>query len=240
MTYPEPVAPGFCPLSRRTTLHRSDSSSRKSTTGIAATARRGGVTRRGFSLAEVLISLAITGTLLTATLSALDASFKSYKVTTEGASTNVVSRMVVQRIMSMIRTGTEFGPYPADVLDQAQNPVESDFVEFVASDDGVTRKMVRIEARDAEEERNGPRELWYVLRVFVNGVETAGKPEERPLITGVAAVSFKLEYDVGPRLRRATVDMTIKPNDFQDASFGGEMQAPVIRLVSTVAPRRLD
>jgi len=60
--------------------------------------------RRGFSLVEVLIALAITGTLLTASLAALDASFKSYKLTTEGASTNVVTRLVMQRLMAMIRT----------------------------------------------------------------------------------------------------------------------------------------
>ena len=43
--------------------------------------------RRGFSIVEMLIALAITATLLTATLAALDTSFKSYKVTTEGART---------------------------------------------------------------------------------------------------------------------------------------------------------
>ena len=37
--------------------------------------------RPGFSLVEMLIALTITATLLTATLSALDARFKSYSVT---------------------------------------------------------------------------------------------------------------------------------------------------------------
>lgn len=49
------------------------------------------LSRRGFSMIEVLISLTISATLLTATLGALDGSFKAYKVTTEGASTNVVA-----------------------------------------------------------------------------------------------------------------------------------------------------
>jgi prepilin-type N-terminal cleavage/methylation domain-containing protein len=87
---------------------------------------------RGFSLIEVLVALTIMGTLLTAAMTALDTSFKSYKVTTEGASTHVIARMVMSRIMTMMRTGTEFGPYPVDPLDRAQNPVLSDYLEFVS------------------------------------------------------------------------------------------------------------
>jgi len=194
--------------------------------------------RRAFSLAEVLISLAITGTLLTASLAALDASFKSYKLTTEGASTNVVTRMVMQRMMAMLRTGTEFGPYPADVLDAAQNPLQTNSIEFVSFDDGVTRELVTIEARETANAQQGPFELWYIKRTMVNSVETS--TDERPLLTGIVNATFTLEYDVGPRLRRATVDLTVRPNDYQDARFGGELEVPSIRLVSSVSPRRLD
>lgn len=195
-------------------------------------------TRRGFSLAEVLIALAITGTLLTASLSALDASFKSYKLTTEGASTNVVTRMVMQRIMAMVRNGMEFGPYPVDVLDQAQNPLTSTSLEFVSFDDGTERQVVLLELRETDNVQRGPNELWYVLTKFRDGEQTS--QEERPLITGVTNLVFTLRYDVGPRLARATVDLTVRPNDYQDASFGSDLTAPPIRLVSSVSPRRLD
>jgi prepilin-type N-terminal cleavage/methylation domain-containing protein len=195
-------------------------------------------TRPAFSLAEVLIALAITGTLLTASLAALDASFKSYKLTTESASTNVVSRMVMQRVMSMLRNGIEFGPYPMDVLDASQNPVVSDAVEFVALDDGVNRRVVRLEMRETDDVASGPNHLWFIQTDFANGVETS--QEERPLLTGVANAVFTLHYGVGPRLERATVDLTIRPNDYQEASFGSDMDVPVIRMVSSVAPRRLD
>ena len=194
--------------------------------------------RRGFSLVEVLIALAITGTLLTASLAALDASFKSYKLTTEGASTNVVTRLVMQRLMAMIRTGTEFGPYPADVLDATQNPVHSTSIEFVEFDDGSTKRVVSLELRDPSTPRSGPHELWYLRTTLVNGTVT--EREERPLLSGVVTLNFTLRYDVGPRLSRATVDLTVQPNDFQDASMGGVLAAPPIRLVSSVTPRRLD
>jgi prepilin-type N-terminal cleavage/methylation domain-containing protein len=196
--------------------------------------------RRGFSLVEVLVALAITGTLLTATLAALDASFKSYKSTTEGASTNVITRMVMHRMMTMIRTGSEFGPYPVDVLDPAQNPINSTFIEFVSFDDAATarRQVIRVERRDPTTAANGPFELWFIQVDFTNGVEVSR--EERPLLTGVQQVRFELEYDVGPRLRTATVDLTVRPNDFQDARMAGDLDTPSIRLVSSVSPRRLD
>ena len=58
--------------------------------------RRQRVRRRGFNLVEVLIALAITATLLTATLAALDASFRAYQATTEEVSTQSIGRIVMQ------------------------------------------------------------------------------------------------------------------------------------------------
>jgi prepilin-type N-terminal cleavage/methylation domain-containing protein len=195
--------------------------------------------RGGFSLIELLVALAITATLLTAAMTALDTSFKSYKVTTEGASTNIVARMVMSRVMTMMRTGTQFGPYPVDPLDTAQNPVSSNYVEFVAFDDATTlqKRIIRIERRDQTDPAKGPYELWYVQTDFTNGMQTAINAS--PLITGVTEARFTLEYDVGENLKRGTVDLTVKPNNFQDASIGGSMDAPSIRLVSSVNPRRL-
>lgn len=195
---------------------------------------------RGFSLIEMLVAMTITATLLTATLAALDASFKSYKVTTEGASTHVVSRIVMTRLMAMIRNGAEFGPYPADVLDAAQNPVESNFIEFETFRDDETSRMqiVRIERRDASTAENGPYELWYIRSDYEG--ETLVGSEERPLLVKLEEARFTLEYGVGPRLRHATVDLTIHPDDIQDASIAADLAPPTIRMVSSVSPRRLD
>lgn len=195
--------------------------------------------RRAFSLVEVLIALTITGMLLAGTLAALDASFKSYKQTTESASTNVVARIVMQRMMAMIRTGTEFGPFPDDPLDPNANPVFSNNIEFQVLMPGANNfKIIGIERREADRPEDGPFELWYVETVFENGVQTSS--EERPMLTNVRDVLFTLEYDVGPRLRRATVDLTIDPNDFQDAAMHSNLSTPTIRMVSTAVPRRLD
>jgi len=202
------------------------------------TSQRRQPARRAFSLVEMLIALTITATLLTATMAALDASFKSYKVTTEGASTNVVARMVMHRLMTMVRTGDNFGPYPVDPL--ATPILESDFVEFQTKNDPIadTSTFVKIERRAQTDPERGPFELWYIQTQYSAGaLQTT---EARPLITGVLEAKFTLEYDVGPRLRRATVDLTIRPNSFQAASIGIDFETPTIRLVSSVVPRRLD
>jgi hypothetical protein len=125
-------------------------------------------------------------------------------------------------------------------LDTTQNPVASHYVEFVLVDDPVTliKSVVRIERRDQPDPTNGPYELWYVQTDYANGIQTA--INQHPLITGVLEANFTLEYDTGQNLKRATVDLTIKPNNFQAAFVGGSVDASSIRLVSSVNPRKLE
>ena len=185
---------------------------------------------------EVLISLTISATLLTATLGALNASFKGYQVTSEGASTNVVARIVMQRLTAMIRTGDSFGPYPVNPITTPE--LESTYIEFVSYRDPSTgtEKVTRLERRDSVSD--GPYELWYVLTTYVGGVYQ--DEDEAPLITGLNDVTFTMEYDVGPKLRRATVDLIIQPNDLQDIAVGSNLEAPTIRLVASASPRMND
>lgn len=194
--------------------------------------------RGGFSLVEMLIALTISATLLTATLSAFHASWRAYKDTTESASTHVVSRIVMHRILAMIRTGTEFGPYPDDVLDNTQNPLNSSFIEFIAESDraaGLDR-VTRIERRDAAGGGDGEFELWYVLL----DRESGDIQEQRPLLANVTEASFIMEYEPGPRLIRATIDLSVRPNDEQDLRVGNADTTPMIRLVASAVPRQLE
>ncbi len=194
-------------------------------------------TRRGFSMVEVLISLGITATLLTATMAALNTSFKSYQVTSEGASTNVVARIVMQRLTAMIRTGDSFGPYPVNPILTPE--LESDYIEFVSFREisTGTERVTRLERRDATGV-DGPYELWYTLTTYVNG--TYQDEESAPLLSGLNNVVFTMEFDVGPRLKRATVDLIIQPDDLQDIAVGSAMDAPTIRLVASASPRMND
>jgi len=193
--------------------------------------------RHGFSLVEVLIALTITATLLTATMAALDASFKSYKHTSESASTNVVARIVMQRVTAMIRTGDSFGPYPANPI--TTPTIRSTWIEFIAFRDVATgtERVIRLERRGGGDDGDeGPFELWYMITEMEDG--TIITEDEAPLLVGLNDVTFDLEYDVGPRLRRATIDLIIQPDDLQDAAIGGSMiEAPTIRLVASASPR---
>ncbi len=193
--------------------------------------------RAGFSLVEMLVALTISATLLAATFSALDASFKSYKRTTESASTHVVTRIVMHRIMTMIRTGEAgtFGPFPDNPIELPE--ITTNNIEFTVNgrDEG-EQQIVRLERRDvAEGSEDGPYELWLVLTTLVDGVATDS--QERPLLVGVVDAVFTLEYDVGPTLLRATVDLTVLPNDLQDAAIGANLDTPSIRMVASASPR---
>lgn len=193
--------------------------------------------RRAFSMIEVLISLTISATLLTATMSALNASFKGYQVTSEGASTNVVARIVMQRLTAMIRTGDSFGPYPVNPI--ITPDIQSTYIEFVSSRDlsTGTERVTRLERRDGTAE-TGPYELWYILTTYVNG--TYQNEDEAPLLTKLNDVKFNLQYDVGPKLKRATVDLIIQPDDMHDLAVGSTLEAPTIRLVASASPRMND
>jgi len=193
--------------------------------------------RRGFSLIEMMVALGISAALLTASLAALDTSFRSYQATSETASTHVVSRIVVHRVLTMIRTGDEFAPYPLDVLDAAQNPLFTNSFEFVSAEDEATgfRQVTRIEAEADPEVTDGTQRLVLTIDEFVDGVPTSS--ETRPLLRGVRDATFTLEYDPGPRLRRATIDLTVEANDVGDAGMSVNWDTPTLRLIASASPR---
>lgn len=200
------------------------------------------VRRRGFSMVELLLALAIVSMVLTSAMVALDAAFKGYRATTDTASTHVVSRLVMNRMIAMIRNGTEFGPFPSDVLNPLQNPMDSSFIEFVSFEDEDTdiRQVTRIEFREAGDgEDYGA--LWFMLYTFEAGVQQ-GEPVEARMIPNVEAASFELQYSVGPKLDRATIDLLIRPNDDLDpigVEKRNENNNEPIRLVGSATPRRL-
>lgn len=243
--------------------------------------------RPGLSLIEMMIALTISITLLTSALVALDTMFKGYQVTTESASTHVVSRIVMTRVLGMIRTGSDFGPVPDDVLDAGSNPIHADYFEFASAKDeaGAVTRITRIEFRrfdrpadlltwgpgderpvpedeeappeggepggpgetgpgaeppEGEEPEPAPSdeqgELWFVL--LEPGPDGGEIIEQHPLLRGVASARFTLQYDIGPKLIHATIDLTIAPNDSRDLTLHSDNVPPTIRLVASAAPRQ--
>ncbi len=183
--------------------------------------------RRGFNLVEMLIALVITAALLTATMVALDASFMDYHATTEEASTHTISRLIMNRMLTLIRTGQEFGPFPVNPQDSL---VQDDFIQFLTPNGEV------LELRWVELE-----EALYVIR------DPGGLDEWNLLLEGVIRQDdpnnpgdyirpFTLEYKLGRRLYRATIDLTVVPDDNMSVTLDGDNQR-VIRLVASAMPR---
>jgi prepilin-type N-terminal cleavage/methylation domain-containing protein len=179
--------------------------------------------RRAFNLVELLIALSITAMLLTATMVALDASFMAYQTTTEQASTQTIGRMAMHRMLTMIRSGEEFGPFPASPLERI---VESDFIEIRLVDGG---DVVTLEWREDDEA------LYYIVgdeeHLLLEGVMAVTDPD-----SGEKIPPFTLEYERGRSLFRATIDLTIRPDDKMDVELDGDWVQPM-RLVASAQPR---
>lgn len=200
---------------------------------------------RGFSMVELLVALVITSMLLAGTLSALRTSFNSYKVTTESASSHVVARMVMHRVTAMVRTGSDFGPFPVNPIRTPEITPDPPRLEFVSAvdDDAGTTEVTRIERRDAPagviDAGGAPYELWYV-RTVLDDADNVVSTDEAPLLTDVQNVRFTLFYDVGPRLRKMTMDLTIRPPAMEAASVAAGLETPSFRFITSVSPRRTD
>jgi hypothetical protein len=175
----------------------------------------------------MLIALSITAMLLTATLVALDASFRAYQRTTEVASTHTIARLSLHRMLTLIRTGVEFGPFPLDPRDTL---VTSDYIEFRTVNNQVmvlewiqadeTLEMAILDADGTEITR----------QVLLGGVLAQYDGE------GERIKPFALEYEKGKKLYRATIDLTITPDATQHLQIEGT-NTEMIRLVASAMPR---
>lgn len=181
--------------------------------------------RRGFNLAELLISLAISSALLTAVMAALDASFMAYQSTTEQASTNTIGRLTMARVLSLVRSGEEFGPFPANPLETV---IESDLLEIRMPD---SDDVITIEWRSDEEA------LYYIVgeaeNLLLEGVIEQIDPE-----TGDPVPPFTLEFDRGRTLERVTIDLAVEPDDNMSVELDGDYSR-ILRLVASAQPRNV-
>lgn len=181
----------------------------------------------GLSLLEVLISLAITAMLLTATTGALVASFHAYGDVVEQSSTQITTRMITQRLLSLVRTSTDHGPLTAGTGATLNgDTITSTFLEVIDA----RGTLVRCEYRSESQE------LWLI--------EGSGESAvEQPLIGGVTAAQFTLLRRLNDEgvyiLQRASIDLTVQPDE--DATLALENgPAQAIRIVTSAMPRKLE
>ena len=190
----------------------------------------------GISLIEALIALAITAILLTATMVAVDASFKSYADAAEQASTQASTRMIVHRLMQWIRTGASHAPVgDSDIAASSYTPasvrtgdvITGGWIQFLDP----LGQIIQVEYRpDAQQ-------LWVIREPGELG-EVA-----QPILGGVTDCTFTTRRRRDDRgvwvLERATIDMTIEADD--DATLELENpDLPSFRVIASTMPRRLE
>lgn len=199
------------------------------------------VRRPAFSLVELLIAVTISSTLLAACLAALDASFKSYKATTESAAVNVTTRLTMHRLTALIRNGDNFGPFPVNPRTTPQ--ITANEIEFLSTIDETQQQLWRVR-RVAQAGELGPYRLEARVETFTraNAGESwvSGGVIEQNMLYRVRDAVFILEYDYSRRLRRATIDLTVGPHDDAADRITTDLETPLIRMVSSVRPRRLS
>lgn len=183
--------------------------------------------RRGFSLVEVLIAITISATLLSAIMAALDASFRAYQSTTESASRHTMARLTMHRLIGLIRTGTDFGPFPLNVL--TDPIITSDFIEFETSSGLLLRVeyVLEDEAFVLVTDPGGPSQT---MNVLMSGVTPQYDLNNERILP------FTLQYGIGPKLYRATVDFLIEDDPDIDLGIEGD-DVPPLRLVGSTMPR---
>lgn len=198
---------------------------------------------RGLSIIELLLALSISAMVLLSVVVATDVSFYAYASAAESASTQSASRLVMQRLITTIRTTTLHDAYdpndPAVTLaDPAQPPVQSVGIEMVDPDGRLIKVWWLLNA-DYNDPDLG--DLWYQQDANAAQPMLEGVRIQRTAV-GAQPYIFTLtsrSSDAGLLLNRATIDLTVEPGS--DATLAIESYqgaADPVRLVASTVPRK--
>jgi hypothetical protein len=180
----------------------------------------------------MMIALAISAMLLTATMFAIDASFRAYANAAEQASAQSGTRMITNRVLTLIRTSTAHGPLLPELSGTPPvtlhgDTIHSHYLELVDPNDDI----IRIEYR------SDLRELWLI--------KDPGESTQiaQPLIGGVTNAQFfarRRRNEVGIWvLERGTIDFTVLPGPDSSLAIESGTASP-IRMVASTQPRKIE
>ena len=198
--------------------------------------------QRGLSIVELLIALALSALLLTALAVALNASFHAYATAAESASTQSSSRMVMQRMLSMIRNGTlhdAYDPNDAGVSLAAPSapPVKAVGIQMLSPHEELLQVWWQANS-DYSDSSLG--DLMYALdgqtpQPLLERVRASQTSGGDPYVFSLASRSS----ENGLLLNRATIDLEVEPG--ADATLALESArgaSDAVRLVGSAMPRR--
>jgi prepilin-type N-terminal cleavage/methylation domain-containing protein len=186
--------------------------------------------RRGLSLVEMLIALAISAMLLTATMVAIDASFHAYAQAAEMASTQTSTRLVTHRLLTFIRTGTAHGPLqPGGSVSLDGDILTSPYLELIDPNNNLLRVEYHPDTQD----------LWLTITPL-----PAGASQSQPLLSGVTAATFFCKRRTDDQgvlvLERATMDLTVEPAPDGSLSLEAAGHMEPLRIIASTMPRKLE
>ena len=202
---------------------------------------------RGLSIIELLLSLAISAVLLTATMVAVDISFRAYADAAEQASTQAATRMFTNRLMTLMRTSTAHGPLqPVNIPAPSPLPPvgEGVRVPLIATLNGNTISSNFVDVLDANNN---------IVRVAYDSTQgmlfltitPAGAPvgQAQPMLGGILNAEFfsarRLDNDGLWVLDRGTIDITVQSDTDTTLAIENGKAAP-IRVIGSTMPRKIE
>ncbi len=175
--------------------------------------------RRGFTVVELLIGMAISVVLLTGLFAAIQSSVDAYSRSSADGVNRLTSRLLVERIAMLVRTGTSFGPLPSAATTEE---VESNTLEITTP----SGQEVLITWDSVNE----------TLLMDVDGTESVVLGGVVQLFSGVSITPFLLQYENGTTLNRVTINLAVIPDIDHATAMDGE-SSNVVRLTASVMPR---
>ena len=174
--------------------------------------------RRGFSVIELLIGMAIGAVLLAGLFASIHSSVDAYQRSAADGVNRLTSRLLVERIALLVRTGTSFGPLPTSA---STNEVESDTLEITTS----SGQLVTITWNSVDE----------TLEMDVDGTSATVLGGVTQLSGGTSITPFLLQYENGSTLQRVTINLAVIPDPEHATRMDGGGET--VRLTASIMPR---
>jgi prepilin-type N-terminal cleavage/methylation domain-containing protein len=174
--------------------------------------------RKGFTLPEVLVALAISAVLLAGLFASLQGTVDAYRRSAAEGVNRLTARLLVERIALLVRTGVSFGPLP-DVA--TENEVASNVLEITTA----IGQEVEIEWDPVNE----------LLIMTVDGISSTVLGGVVQTTGGESITPFLLQFKNGTTLQRVTINLAVDPDPEHATSMDGGDET--LRLTTSVMPR---